>query len=78
MTILRDIRAAELAQQSHRTALKKMQEDLERVEDLLDSERADLDSEMRGKIVLDPAKDPDPWGLHGISLVDRLRAMGWP
>lgn len=29
-------------------------------------------------IVLDKAKDPDPFGEHKIPLVDRLKAMGWP
>lgn len=34
--------------------------------------------QIEGKIVLDPKLDPDPYGYHGVSLVDRLRAMGWP
>lgn len=33
---------------------------------------------LEGKIVLDPKLDPDPYGNFGISLVDRLQAMGWP
>ena len=33
--------------------------------------------DLRGKIILDPKKDPDPWGLHGISLRHRLLCMGW-
>ena len=78
MTILQDIRAVELAQQSYRTALKTMQADAQVLEDLLDSERADLANEMRNKVVLDLTKDPDPYGNFNISLVDRLMAMGWP
>jgi hypothetical protein len=31
-----------------------------------------------GLITLDPSKDPDPFGLHHVSLSYRLRCMGWP
>lgn len=31
-----------------------------------------------GLIELDLAKDPDPFGNHGISILNRLAAMGWP
>jgi hypothetical protein len=31
-----------------------------------------------GLITLDPKKDPDPFGLHNMSLSYRLRCMGWP
>lgn len=31
-----------------------------------------------GLIELDLEKDPDPFGNHGISILDRLAAMGWP
>lgn len=31
-----------------------------------------------GLITLDPSKDPDPFGLHHMSLSYRLRCMGWP
>jgi hypothetical protein len=30
------------------------------------------------QIVLDTSKDPDPFGLHRMSLSYRLRCMGWP
>lgn len=33
--------------------------------------------DMRGKVVLDLTKDPDPFGLHGIPLSTRLQYMGW-
>jgi len=33
--------------------------------------------DMKGKIVLDLTKDPDPWGYHGMSLSYRLQVMGW-
>ena len=29
------------------------------------------------KIILDPKKDPDPYGFHGMPLVYRLMCMGW-
>ena len=32
---------------------------------------------LNGKIVLDPSRDPDPYGLHGIALTTRLFEMGW-
>jgi hypothetical protein len=32
---------------------------------------------MRGKVVLDLTKDPDPYGYHGIPLSTRLQFMGW-
>ena len=32
---------------------------------------------LRGKIILDPELDPDPWGYHGMSLAYRLECMGW-
>jgi len=32
---------------------------------------------LEGKIVLDPRKDPDPYGLHNIPLSVRLQYMGW-
>lgn len=32
---------------------------------------------LRGKIVLDPRLDPDPYSLHGMSLSYRLESMGW-
>ena len=28
-------------------------------------------------VVLDPRLDPDPFGLHGMSLAYRLMCMGW-
>ncbi len=28
-------------------------------------------------VVLDPKLDPDPFGLHGMSLAYRLQCMGW-
>jgi hypothetical protein len=34
--------------------------------------------EAEGMVVLDLAKDPDPFGNHGISILNRLAAMGWP
>lgn len=40
-----------------------------------------LDSHLReslkGKVVLDLTKDPDPYGYHGIPLSTRLQYMGW-
>ena len=33
--------------------------------------------DMKGKVVLDLTKDPDPYNLHGMSLVYRLQVMGW-
>ena len=33
--------------------------------------------DMKGKVVLDLTKDPDPYGLHGIPLSTRLQFMGW-
>lgn len=33
--------------------------------------------DMKGKVVLDLTKDPDPYGLHGIPLSTRLQYMGW-
>ena len=32
---------------------------------------------MKGKVILDLTKDPDPYGLHGIPLSTRLQFMGW-
>lgn len=32
---------------------------------------------LKGMIVLDPSKDPDPYSLHGIPLSIRLQEMGW-
>lgn len=32
---------------------------------------------MKGKVILDLTKDPDPYGLHGIPLSTRLQYMGW-
>jgi len=32
---------------------------------------------LRGKIVLDPKLDPDPYGYHGLPLAYRLECMGW-
>jgi FlaG/FlaF family flagellin (archaellin) len=32
---------------------------------------------MKGKVVLDLTKDPDPYGYHGIPLSTRLQYMGW-
>ena len=71
MTILRDIRAAELAQVSHRATLLRLQEENTKLEEM-------LNVELEKKVVLDLTKDPDPYGYHKVSLVDRLRAMGWP
>ncbi len=34
--------------------------------------------EGEGLIILDPTKDPDPFGNHGYSIQVRLAAMGWP
>jgi hypothetical protein len=31
----------------------------------------------QNKIILDPKQDPDPFGLHGMSLAYRLQCMGW-
>ena len=31
-----------------------------------------------GLIMLDPKKDPDPYGNFSMSLSYRLRCMGWP
>lgn len=78
MTILRDIRAAELAQQSHREVQKKL--DTMKAEALatVEAERDKLNVDLENKIVLDLKKDPDPYGYFGISLIDRLMAMGWP
>ena len=33
--------------------------------------------DMKGKVVLDLTKDPDPYNLHGFSLSYRLQVMGW-
>lgn len=33
---------------------------------------------LKNKIILDPNKDPDPYGYHGIPLSTRLLEMGWP
>ena len=33
--------------------------------------------DMKGKVVLDLTKDPDPYGYHGIPLSTRLQYMGW-
>lgn len=78
MTILRDIRAAELAQVTHRVTLQKLQEENRKIQEMLEDERNRLNVELEKKVVLDLTKDPDPYGYHGVSLVDRLRAMGWP
>jgi hypothetical protein len=78
MTILRDIRAAELAQQSHRNVQKSIEQVNAEAAEKIEAERQKLNAERGGKVVLDLSKDIDPYGLHGISLVDRLRAMGWP
>ncbi len=32
---------------------------------------------LKGMIVLDPSKDPDPYSLHSIPLATRLQYMGW-
>ena len=78
MTILRDIRAAELVRQSYKVALEKMQAEVKALEGILEAERQQLSVDLKNKVVLDLSKDVDPYGYHGISLVDRLRAMGWP
>jgi len=32
---------------------------------------------LKGMIVLDPSKDPDPYSLHDIPISVRLQEMGW-
>lgn len=76
MTILDDIR--DLENQSIAAALVP---NLTKQNAVLSSQVERLSAENRaaeGMIVLDPDKDPDPYGNFGISLVDRLHAMGWP
>lgn len=78
MTILRDIRKAELEAQTNRATLLRLQEENQKTRDLIADETNRLNVELEKKVVLDLRLDPDPYGNHGISLVDRLRAMGWP
>lgn len=78
MTILRDIREAELAQVAYKEHLRKLREENRKIQKMLEDERNKLNVELEKKVVLDLTKDPDPHGYHGVSLLDRLRAMGWP
>jgi hypothetical protein len=78
MSILDDIQRADNERRESRTSVMAMQSEIQDLQDECDElvrRRNDQDS---SKIVLDPKLDPDPWGYHGISLVDRLKAMGWP
>lgn len=76
MTILSSIRMLEgLAPAAAKVdQLVRLNDELAKKVDRLDVEARSV----RDKIVLDPDKDPDPYGNFGISLVDRLHAMGWP
>ena len=44
----------------------------------MDQVRQAVKDDSPGIIELDLEKDPDPFGNHGISILDRLAAMGWP
>lgn len=78
MNILGSIAAAEAAQKVHNKLSNQIVKERMEFESTLQCERREFESELRGKIVLDTDADPDPWGYHSISLVDRLKAMGWP
>jgi hypothetical protein len=56
---------------------EKVCNDVKIAEEQLWAVKHELD-ELSDKIVLDPSKDPDPWGHHNMSLSYRLRCMGWP
>lgn len=58
---------------------------LEQIQDLgwslfkgMDEAHAAVREDRPGVIELDLSQDPDPFGNHGISILDRLAAMGWP
>ena len=77
MTLIDDIARMEAAAKSHFTKPEKVEEPTR--EPLTDKIVLDPKREpLTDKIVLDPKLDPDPYGYHGISLSDRLKAMGWP
>jgi hypothetical protein len=58
-------------------AIRKEVDDLKMQVNLHTAEDRRTIQNLRGKIVLDPNKDPDPYSLHGISLSTRLIEMGW-
>lgn len=64
MTLIDDIARMETAAKSHFVKPVKVEEPTREL--------------STDKIVLDPAKDPDPYNLHGMSLSYRLKCMGWP
>ena len=78
MTILTDIAVAEEFSKAYKKAEAQLRKDMEEAGDAIEEARDMLNMELDKKIVLDPRLDPDPYGYHSISLVDRLKAMGWP
>lgn len=75
MSILDDIQRADLERRESRFSAEDVDE---AVEEQMERARLEFHRAMKGMIVLDPKLDPDPYGSHGIALVDRLKAMGRP
>jgi len=78
VTILTSIAAAEAAQKAHKRIEAQLLKEREDAVEALEEARDVLNLELNNKIILDPRLDPDPYGYFNISLVDRLKAMGWP
>lgn len=79
MSILEDIQRADLERRETRFSLQDVDEAVaEAVAEQMQRAEQEFYKAMKDKIVLDPKLDPDPFGAHGIALVDRLKAMGWP
>jgi len=77
MSFLRDLQVVD---EARKALQEKNSELLIQVRDLQAEVRhlkAKLVDEQDGKVLLDPKKDPDPYGQHGVDLAYRLRVMGW-
>lgn len=78
MSILDDIERADNERRRLEPVAKNLQCRVADLNDQVDNLQRRRRAEWETEIVLDTSLDPDPWGYHGISLVDRLKAMGWP
>jgi hypothetical protein len=78
MSILDDIQRADSERRMSRASVKAMQSEIQDLQDEYNELVDKRNEQDSSKIVLDPKLDPDPYSYHGISLVDRLKAMGWP
>ncbi len=77
MSFLRDLQVVD---EARKALQEKNSELLIQVRDLQAEVRylkAKLVDEQDGKVLLDPKKDPDPYGQHGVDLAYRLKVMGW-